>query len=394
MPKKTKSGSKLDLIAGIPSFNNQNTISYVVEQIGKTMETAYKNKKGAIINCDGGSTDKTEQNFLNSKTKVEKSVLRTPPNITGKGNVFKLLFKYAKDRKPQAIIVNDSDLRSINPKWVKLQIDSISKKKFDYSTPLYSRYKYDGTITKHICYPLVYGLFCRNIRQPIGGDFAFSNQLSNYWLKCKWPVNAHLFGIDIFMTTNAILGGYKICQVNLGAKIHDAKDPSKSLSPMFRQVISSLFKTIITNKSKLKQLKKVQEVPVLGGKKLKKPQQFSVDADAINNRFIDGYREHKEVIKKALPKEDFHKIRSCVLHNKAHIDEEWWAKIVYDYILAYKKYESKSSTILQSFVPIWFGRVHTFINDTMDMTTAEAEKVISRQADEFFRQRDYLLDRL
>ncbi|MFC1705028.1 hypothetical protein ACFLZ6_01725 [Nanoarchaeota archaeon] len=389
-----KGGSKLDFIAGIPSFNNQNSISYVVEQIGKTIENKFKGKKGIIINCDGGSTDKTEKNFLNSKTNVVKQVLRTPPDITGKGNVFKLLFQFAKNHDAKALIVNDSDLRSINPNWVKLQIDSISKKGFDYSTPLYSRYKYDGTITNHICYPLVYGLFCRNIRQPIGGDFAFSSRLSNHWLKCKWPVNAHLFGIDIFMTTNTILGGYKICQVNLGAKIHDAKDPSKSLSPMFRQVISTLFKIIITNKDKINQLKKVEEVPILGGDKLKKPQQFAVNNEAIKNRFIEGYREHKDIIKKALPKEDFHKIRACALHNNVCINDAWWAKIVYDYILAYKKHESKSSTILNSFVPIWFGRVHTFINDTIDMTTEEAETVILKQAEEFYRQRDYLLDKL
>lgn len=388
------SKEKLNIIAGIPSFNNQKTISYVTEQIGKAMKKYYKNRDCIIVDCDGGSIDRTVDNFLNSKTKIKKRVIKTPVGITGKGNVFKLLFKLAKKFNAKAVIVNDSDLRSINPRWVKLQIDSILKHGYDYATPYYSRYKYDGTITKHICYPLVYGLFCKDIRQPIGGDFAFSLKLSNYWLKCKWPVNAKLFGIDIFMTTNAILGNFKICQLNLGAKIHDAKDPSKSLSPMFRQVVSTLFKIILNNKQRLKELRNVEETKILGPKKLLKPQEFTVDKEAMKQRFTKGYREHEKIIKKCLSKEDFSKIKSCVIYGKVHIDNEWWAKLVYDYILAYKRHERKSSTILKSFVPLWFGRVYTFVNETIDMDTKTAEVLIKKQAKEFFKQRDYLLDRL
>jgi hypothetical protein len=49
------------------------------------------------------------------------------------------------------------------------------------------------------------------------------------------------FGIDIWMTTSAITQGFRICQSNLGVKIHDVKDPGQHLGPMFRQVLSALF---------------------------------------------------------------------------------------------------------------------------------------------------------
>lgn len=40
------------------------------------------------------------------------------------------------------------------------------------------------------------------------------------------------------MTTEAITGGFKICQADLGVKIHDAKDPAQHLGPVTaRQVI-------------------------------------------------------------------------------------------------------------------------------------------------------------
>ena len=389
--KKSKQKT-YDILAGIPSFNDQDTISYVVEQIGKSMEKYYKNKNCIIVDCDGGSTDDTLKKFLNSKTSIEKRIIKTLPPMTGKGAVFRLLFKLVKKLNVPIAIVNDSDLRSINPKWVKLQIDSI--KKYDYATPYYSRYKYDGQITNHLCYPLIYGLFCKDIRQPIGGDFAFSSKLSNYWLKCKWPVNAKLFGIDIFMTTNAILNRSKICQLNLGAKIHDAKDPGKSLGPMFRQVISTLFKIILENKNKLKNFKKVGKVALLGSNKLLKPQEFDIDVENMKKIIILQYKKNKEIIKKCLPKDDFEKLRRTIIYGEIYLGHEWWTKMVYDYILAYKKYEKMSNTILESFTPLWFARIYTFINETIDMNTKEAEVLIKKQAKEFFKQRDYLLDKL
>lgn len=370
---------KIDVIAGIPSYNNQNTISYVTEQIGKTFEKLKQNS--IIADCDGGSKDDTLKNFLSSKTKIKKIIIKAKPGTTGKGTVFKNLFSYARTTTAKTIIVNDSDLRSINPKWVNLQLQAI--KKYDYATPLYSRYKYDGTITNNICYPLVYSLFCKNIRQPIGGDFAFSKRLSNYWLKCRWPANAKLFGIDIFMTTNAILGNFKICKVNLGAKIHDAKDPSHSLSPMFRQVIGTLFEIIIKNKNIIKKLKQVKQIPVLGGKKLKKPQTFKVDNNNIKKKFTQGLKINNKTIKKILDKENFKKI------NKG-INAELWSNIVYDYIIAYKK----DKNIIESLIPLWFGRIHSFVNETINLTTEQAEKNILKQAKIFYKNRNYLLERL
>ena len=49
------------------------------------------------------------------------------------------------------------------------------------------------------------------------------------------------FGIDIWMTTEAIANNFKVCQTFLGAKIHDPKDPGADLADMLLQVIVSLF---------------------------------------------------------------------------------------------------------------------------------------------------------
>lgn len=391
---KKLSLDKADIIAGIPSYNNGETIAFVAEQIGSGLKKHFPGKSCLVINCDGGSTDNTEKAFMESKTGIKKLHIRPPEGITGKGNVFKIVFEFASKLKADVVIVNDSDLRSINSEWVKKQVQAVYNG-YDYVTPFYSRYKYDGTITNNICYPLVYALFGRDIRQPIGGDFAFSGKLADYWLnKCKWPVNAGAFGIDIFMTTNAILGGFKIAQLNLGAKIHDARDPSKSLVPMFRQVISTLFEVICNNLKAVRKVQHIGSAPLLGGSSVKEPQTFEVDAEAMKQKLIEGYKQNKLSIKKYLSTESFEELSSMIESDKVHISSELWAKVVFDYVIAFGKHGAKDGYLVESLVPLWLGRTYSFVQETKDMGYKDAESAIKKQAEVFYKLKPYFIERI
>jgi hypothetical protein len=84
-------------------------------------------------------------------------------------------------------------------------------------------------------------LYGKEVRQPIGGDFGFSGTLASHYLtKPVWDTLVARFGIDIWMTTHAITGGFAVCHARLGAKVHDPKDPGDDLGPMFGQVVGTL----------------------------------------------------------------------------------------------------------------------------------------------------------
>ena len=77
---------KVDIIVGIPSFNEADTISFVVKQVDLGLQKYFKNSKSVIINVDNNSPDNTKQVFLKTKTKTPKLYISTPPGVTGKGN--------------------------------------------------------------------------------------------------------------------------------------------------------------------------------------------------------------------------------------------------------------------------------------------------------------------
>ena len=72
------------------------------------------------------------------------------------------------------------------------------------------------------------------------------------------------YGIDIWMTTNAVTQGFRTCQANLGVKIHDAKDPAQHLGPMFRQVIWTLFSLMENYEEHWKKVRGSEPLEVFG----------------------------------------------------------------------------------------------------------------------------------
>src|SRR5882757_9102712 len=87
--------------------------------------------------------------------------------------------------------------RSNIPEWIELHAGPILKGGYDFVAPLYARYKYDGTITNTVTYPLTRALYGNRIRQSIGGDFGVSGDLVRHFLELDdWTDDISKFGID------------------------------------------------------------------------------------------------------------------------------------------------------------------------------------------------------
>ncbi|MFH0907035.1 MAG: glycosyltransferase [bacterium] len=366
-PEKIK---KAEIIVGIPSFNESKTIGFVVEQVSLGLEKYFPNKKTVIVNLDNDSPDKTKQSFLKAKGNIPKIYISTPKGIKGKGCNFHNLFLMVKKMDANVGISVDADLRSISPDWIKKMVEPILNG-YDFVSPYYSRCWTDGTITNQIVFPLVYGLLGWNIRQPIGGDFAFSNKVAGLWLEKKWLETTYQFGIDIFMTLNVLFSKLKTCQVNLGSKAHSSSAPK--LGPMFFQVVETFFNTILDYQEEINNKDKVENLEILGGKKLPVFTNNKSDVQLFRELFLDSFDSYWDLIKNTVSHPVEEKLALIHQNKQGEIDLELWLKIVYDFLHAYKIKENKSS-IIEALGCLYFGRVASFFEQTIDLTSDEVEK--------------------
>jgi len=387
---------KYDIIVGIPSFNNAQTIGFVVEQIAEGLNKYYKKYSVAIANTDGGSTDGTQETFLGLS--VPEGIDKIPLShviISGKGGAIKRFFEYVNETGAKAGMMVDADLRSITPEWVKKYIDPILEDNYDYIAPNYLRDKNDGTITKNLAYPITNALYGGDVRQPIGGDFSFSGKIAkNYLEKPVWETDVVRFGIDIFMTTVAVCEGYKVGQINLGAKIHDPKDP-RGLGPMFSQVTGVIFQLMKDYQEVWKKGKRIEPVKIIGDKLTEKIPKVKVNVNNLIHEYKRGFKRNHQLFKDVLLKEQFEELTRISHLNRENYSFpiELWVRLVYDFAVIYNQSAIAKAEILNALVTIYYGRVAAYILEVDKLSLEQTEDHVKKIAQEFRSQVPYLMKR-
>lgn len=373
-----------EIIVGIPSKNEVQTISNVAATADLGLQEYFKDKKAAIINVDNYSTDGTKEAFLNTQTKVPKIYISTPQGKKGKGRNCRNLFQAAVELNAKAVVMIDADLTSFTPKWIQKLGDPLFQD-FDFVSPIYERHKYDASITNHFVRPLLQTFFGIQLRQPIGGDFGFSGKLAMAYLAARsWNENVANFGIDIWMTTNAFMGGFETCQTFLGSsKSHRLKDPAKHLAGMFINVISTVFDLMIEFEYCWKEVNGSAQPGRIFGFGLgvnEKPPVISVDTALLHSSFCSGVEQYKGVWSQVLPEEDLVEVEKLSRLSEAdfYYSTKQWVRILFSFAVAYRNKKTSQELLIKSMIPFFHSRMLSYVNKTSQWKTLECEEYLER----------------
>jgi hypothetical protein len=386
-----------DLLVGIPSYNNATTIGHVVETAAAGLVRHFPDLRAAIFNGDGGSSDGTPAAVLDARVPTAVRVLTFPYlGLPGKGSAFHAIFEAATRLGVRACVVLDSDLRSVTPEWVARLAGAIVDGEADYVTPLYTRHKYDGTITNNLAYPVTRALYGVRVRQPNGGDYGIgADVLRTYVAQDVWQTDVARFGIDIWMTTTALAGGSRVQQAVLGTKVHDPKDPAASLGPMFMQVVGTLFGLMERYSDRWWDVAGSVPAAARGAPVAGEPEPVAVSREALVERFRAGLDAHDADWQRVLAPETYAAVVALAAQADARFTfpAEPWVRVVYDFAAAYGHGAASPAALMDALTPLYFGRTAGLVLDTLPMDTAAFEVYLEAQADIFEREKPYLRER-
>jgi hypothetical protein len=410
---------RADIMVGIPSYRNAATIGHVTRAAQAGLVQYFPDLRPVLVNADAGSPDGTGRVVVETEPPdyVERILLVRPRNrlsrlsltypevdgVGGKGAALRTIFRIADALGVDALVVVDSDLRSILPEWIELLAGPIVKGGFDFVAPLYTRFKWDGTITNTVTYPVTRALYGLRIRQPIGGDFGVSGDLVRHYLgQDDWTADVSRFGIDIWMTTTAISGGFAVCQTRLGAKVHDPKDPGADLGPMFSQVVSTLLRLTVRHAERWLHVEGSHDVPIYGFERYAEPPPLAVDVGRLLDSFARGRLALGDAWAALLAPEQAGSVLRLAeeagqaLEAASRADtptgiedvgfmfpDDVWARLIYDMAIAARDAVMPLERLVTALVPLYFGRVASLVIETRDMGSEAAELVVERQARAF-----------
>jgi len=363
----------------VPSYNEADNISFVTQIIDKGLTMALKKfpeiKEAVIVNVDNSSKDKTSIVFKKTETSFTKVSLLTKGR-PGKG---KNLLAFLKNNynKYDVFVTLDADLKSIKPDWIlKLLAPFLDNgQKCDFVWPLYRRSRFEGSTTNHFAYPLIYALFKTEVRQPIAGDFAFSQKLASKIISHHIPKEAYYYGIDILFSIRAVQYARYSVQIDLGDKIH--KPSFSKLEKMFPQVASAAIDTLKNGRIKpaFGMTKVSQSICITPNKLFL----HKAEADKLFFENVAYLFKHIEYIM-WLSATDKDRVRN-ILETGAILDSNFWSMLISKWLkYALKQTRKSSLQAAEELLPFFILRSVSFWNSITSMSCGEVESIIKRQA--------------
>lgn len=377
-----------DIAICIPSKDEGSTISNVVGIVDAGLREYFPEKKAIIINIDSHSSDDTCAHFLSTPSVSPKiSIKESRDSRLGKGINLHKFFSLAEQMTVECGVLIDGDLESITPKWIYQLIQPVLADNIDFVTPLYSRHKYDATITNQLCFPLLYGKWGVAVRQPIGGEFAFSkkyissalnelNQLTKTQAGVLPYVDA--FGIDIFLTTHALRNQFSIHQSYLGQKLHRFREIS-TLKGMFSDVAAALLtqlaKEQIGEAPKSYPLELLEAMPafetdiVIDGEASKA--HLIAERSKLTGAALEIYRELAKIAKPQSNPDDIDALLT--------INTDEWIQIL-AHLLHNPVHTASLSDTLAALYPLFIGRLNEQFKQVANLNYQDSERLTLIQA--------------
>jgi hypothetical protein len=297
----------------------------------------------------------------------------------------------------QACVVLDAGIESVTPRWLEWLADPILTHEFDLVAPYYRRHPYEGALTKGIVSPVFRALYGVRLRQPAAGEFVCSGRLLDHFLADDiWHREGAQAGIDLWLASSAVSGSFRIGEAALGIRRYRMPpDEAPDLATTLTQVVGALFADLEAHPERWQRVRGSVAVPRFGEPAGAPADAVSVDGDRLIESFRLGYRELRDIWTWVLPPRTIIDLRRLVDASPGsfHLDDEIWARIVYDFALGYRLRVLARDHLLRSLVPLYLAWLASFVIEVRDRGDEDVEQRLERLATAFEAQKPYLISK-
>lgn len=399
---------EVDVLVGIPTFNNKDTIERVVRAVQIGLTKYFHRDRCVLINPDGGSSDGTPEIFKNASVSDFEIMLTSNPlrtfhrvsapyhGIPGKETALRTLFVAADLLRAKACAILSPTSLSVTPEWVESLVRPAYREGFDFVAPLYQRQKFDGLLLKSLLSPVVRAAYSVRIREPIAGDLGLSGKLARHFLEQNiWDQDMTTFGLEIWMTTTAIVDGFKMSESFLGPRVQPAPQFGQDLPGTIRQVVGALFKCLEMHESYWLPRTGSEGPPTFGFQYDVALEPLKLSTKTILDNFRSNIDQLVPVLESILTPATLVDIRKMIdlPDRQFRCPDDLWVKTIYEFAGAYHHSAINRDHLLQALTPLYRARVSSFILENTKAPAAKLEQRVEDLGQEFERQKPYLIDR-
>jgi len=169
------------------------------------------------------------------------------------------------------------------------------------------------------------------------------------------------------------------------------------LGPMFRQVVGTIFSMMNHFESYWTQVKYSRPTAIYGFGlgEVEMPPKVEVNSRNLLQKFHGGFEDYQQVWERILTEDVFKKlleIRS-MKEREFNFPTDLWARVLFDTAVGYRYASMDPDVLLDSLIPLYFGRTLSFVKKTKKMSIRQAEEAIEDDCMTFEMTKPYLIQR-
>jgi hypothetical protein len=396
---------EVDLLVGLPTYNDAQTVGQVVQVIRAGLLKYFPRDRAAILNADGGSEDETTSlvqaaSISDARNPAALRSLRTLHcissrylGIPSRGTALRTIVAAADLLRAKACAVISPESSNIEPEWIDRLLRPVCREDIDFVTPVYSRHKFEGMLVTNLLYPMTRAIYGCRIREPYPAEFAFSSHFGTHLVGHDlWRQEACRAGAEMCFTIDAIASSYRLHQSFLGPKGHP--EQAADLVPAMRQTVGLLFWSLDQYFAAWSATAETQSVPARVAEYEWTSESVRVDRQRLHQMFRTGVAELEPVLTSILSRATLDELKRAAALDEPHFQygEELWVRTVYEFAASYHRSVISRDHIIQALVPLYRGRVYSFLLQNQDASGEEVEQHIESLCLTFERLKPYLLD--
>jgi glucosylglycerate synthase len=265
---------------------------------------------------------------------------------------------------------------------------------FDLVCPCYAAHRYEGVLTTGLVYPLTRALFGRRLRQPISDELAVSRRLADHLLGEGWQSDPHAGG-GMWLVTGALSAEYQVCQAWLGVRPPRLAEPGADLSATLARVVGLLFHEMRLQAHAWQRVKGSRLVKTFGDAAPTGPGPAAPAVAPMLSAFKLGHQELQGVWGAVLPPQSLlalKRLAACPEERFA-VDDELWARVVYDFAVGYHLAVMDRMLLLRSLTPLYLGWAASFVIEVRDLDPAGVDARVEVLCRAFESAKPYVISR-
>lgn len=300
-------------------------------------------------------------------------------------------FNAAKENDTRAVLMLGPGADSLRPDALRDMANAVSDSPYDLAVPLYSLPPNAGLVNSAILYPLTRALFGSRVRFPLSIDMAFSLRMAERLAAVAQRfVNLNQADAILWPVSEAAVVGLGVEEIDVGTRV--LPQPAEpNINAILSLVTGSLFADIEAKAAFWQRPRRIS------AERHSFSNRQGIDGDVDLVAMVDAFRlaftNLQEIWSLVLAPNSLLGLKrlSVVEPSQFRMPENLWARIVFDFLVAYRLRTINRGHLLGAIIPLYLAWVAGHINVVKSGTGAEAhvEAVVSA----FESDKQYIVSR-